>query len=79
MRLIVDGGTGRLTVDPDERTIADYERQRGELRALSAQLLRHADLPAETLDGVEVKLMANVDLPGEIPDALRYGAEGIGV
>jgi phosphotransferase system enzyme I (PtsI) len=79
MLLIVDGGTGRLIIDADERTVADYERQQSELRVISEQLLRYADLPAETLDGVEVKLMANVDLPEEIPDALRYGAEGIGL
>jgi phosphotransferase system enzyme I (PtsI) len=46
---------------------------------ISEQLLRYADLPAETIDGVEIKLMANVDLPEEIPDALRFGAEGIGL
>jgi phosphotransferase system enzyme I (PtsI) len=77
--LIVDGRSGRVLVDPDARTVADYERQLTERRVLSAQLLRYADLPAETLDGVEVKLMANVDLRQEIPDALRYGAEGIGL
>jgi phosphotransferase system enzyme I (PtsI) len=79
MLLVVDGGTGRLIIDPDERTISDFERQQSELRVISEQLLRYADLPAETVDGVEVKLMANVDLPEEIPDALRYGAEGIGL
>jgi phosphotransferase system enzyme I (PtsI) len=79
MLLVVDGGTGRLIIDPDERTVADYERQQGELRVISEQLLRYADLPAETVDGVAIKLMANVDLPEEIPDALRYGAEGIGL
>jgi phosphotransferase system enzyme I (PtsI) len=79
MLLIVDGTTGRLIIDPDERTVADYERQQGELRVISEQLLRYADLPAETVDGVAIKLMANVDLPEEIPDALRYGAEGIGL
>jgi phosphotransferase system enzyme I (PtsI) len=79
MLLIVDGRTGRLIIDPDEHTIADYERQQSELRVISEQLLRYADLPAETIDGVEIKLVANVDLPEEIPDALRFGAEGIGL
>jgi phosphotransferase system enzyme I (PtsI) len=71
MLLVVDGGTGRLIIDPDERTVADYERQQGELRVISEQLLRYADLPAETVDGVAIKLMAGT-LPSEEEQEAAY-------
>lgn len=77
--LIVDGHRGRVLVDPDPATVAEYRKRLADLQALSRRLLRYVDLPAETRDGVSVRMLANVDLSAEIPDALRYGAEGIGL
>jgi len=77
--LIVDGRTGRVIVDPDPSTIAEYRKQLADLKALSRELMRYVDLPAETKDGFAVKLLANVDQLEETRDALRYGAEGIGL
>jgi len=77
--LILDGRTGRVIVDPDATTIAEYEKQLADLQALSRELMRYVDLPAETKDGVAMRLLANVDQLEEARDALRYGAEGIGL
>ncbi|MFQ5696844.1 MAG: phosphoenolpyruvate--protein phosphotransferase [Myxococcota bacterium] len=78
-RLIVDGRLGRVLIDPDDSLVASYEQKQSELETYKSGLLRYAKLPAETHDGVEVGLMANVDLIEEIPVALRHGAEGIGL
>ncbi len=77
--LIVDGRTGRIIVDPGPDTIAEYRKQLSDFRALTRELLRYVDLPAETTDGVSVATLANIDQSDEIPDALRYGAEGVGL
>jgi phosphotransferase system enzyme I (PtsI) len=77
--LIVDGRHGALLIDPDPATLAEYRQRQVEGRRLTRELLRYADLPAETRDGIEVRLLANVDAFEEIPDALRYGARGIGL
>ncbi|MGH2898901.1 MAG: phosphoenolpyruvate--protein phosphotransferase, partial [Solirubrobacteraceae bacterium] len=77
--LVVDGRTGRVLVDPDESTIAEYRKQVADLAAVTRELMRFVDLPAETKDGVAVRLLANVDQIDEARDALRYGAEGIGL
>jgi hypothetical protein len=69
--LIVDGRTGRVIVDPDAGTIAEYASA-ADMKALPGCLRRS---PAETKDGV--RLLANVDQLEEMRDALRYGAEGI--
>jgi phosphotransferase system enzyme I (PtsI) len=77
--LIVDGYRGEVLCTPDEETIRRYQR-RASRRALRARgLRRERELPAETLDGVRVRLLANVELSDEIPTALAHGAEGIGL
>ncbi|MEE8558350.1 MAG: phosphoenolpyruvate--protein phosphotransferase [Myxococcota bacterium] len=77
--LAVDGRTGRVEVDPPPDVVQEFEERRARMIVMARQLLRYADLPAETGDGVRVALYANVDLREEIPDCLRYGAEGIGL
>jgi phosphotransferase system enzyme I (PtsI) len=77
--LIVDGHAGCVIDDAEEATIAEFEKRRRYIEALERRLLRSVDLPAETKDGVRIKTLANVEQPEEIPHALRYGAEGIGL
>jgi len=77
--LIVDGHAGCLIDDAEDATIAEFEKRRLYIEALDRQLLRYADLPAETRDGVRIRTLANVEQPLEIPHALEYGAEGIGL
>ncbi len=77
--LVLDGRTGRVLVDPDANTIAEYRKQIADLLVVSRELMRYVDLPAETKDGVAVRLLANVDQIDEAREALRYGAEGIGL
>ena len=77
--LVLDGRTGRVLVDPDANTIAEYRKQIADLLVVSRELMRFVDLPAETKDGVAVRLLANVDQIDEAREALRYGAEGIGL
>lgn len=77
--VIVDGRRGKLIIDPDEATLDRY-RQRVEERARRALALSsERDLPAVTLDGTRVSLIANLELPEELPVALGQGAEGVGL
>src|SRR4029079_17499092 len=62
-RVVLDGGTGMLAINPTDEEIAAYhERQREEALA-EAALAELAALEAITLDGVRVTLRANVDIP----------------
>lgn len=78
-RAIVDGRRGHFILHPDKKTLAQYRRLSEELRARKAGLAGSRDLPAETTDGVRIALQANVELPNEVPSALAYGAEGVGL
>jgi phosphotransferase system enzyme I (PtsI) len=77
--LILDGRNGRIFIDPAPEIVAEYQKQLSDYQALVQDLLRYVDLPAETRDGLGVRMLANIDQIDEVPDALRYGAEGIGL
>jgi phosphotransferase system enzyme I (PtsI) len=77
--VIIDGTTGRIIVDPSPDTLRDYESRRKVLERERRQLERLIDLPAETSNGVVVKLQANLELPREVDSALAVGAEGVGL
>jgi len=77
--LIVDGVNGVVLVNPSATILEEYRdrqaaflRERDELKAL-----RFA--PAMTLDGIQICMEANIELPEEAADALAAGAEGIGL
>jgi phosphotransferase system enzyme I (PtsI) len=77
--VIVDGGTGRVVVDPSARTLAIYREKRAALSRKARQRARLRHVPAISRDGVRVGLMANLELPAEIDAARQAGSEGIGL
>jgi phosphotransferase system enzyme I (PtsI) len=77
--VVVDGDAGTLILHPNPEEVARHEAAREELRRREALLLATRDLRALTRDGVAVRLQANIDLPEEIDDAMRFGAEGVGL
>ena len=79
VQMVLDGSTGRILVSPDPEMVAEYEKRRSDTQALERRLLQYAPLAAETTDGVAVRMLANIEMVDEIPIALRYGAEGIGL
>ncbi len=78
-RIIVDGYSGVVIVDPEEKTLDEYRVR----AALSDEFFRslHSEIrfPCETLDGYEIFLAANIEFPEEIEPALVWGARGIGL
>lgn len=77
--VIVDGDHGRLIVQPDEETIARYQADAEQHRSLAARLTELRHLPAETLDGTHIELLANIEFPHEVQACLERGAHGIGL
>ena len=77
--VIIDGGLGRVILNPRPETEATYEKRRAELRHRQSQLSRLRRQPAVTRDGTEIQLLANVELPIEVPQVLASGAVGIGL
>ncbi|CAN5360247.1 phosphoenolpyruvate--protein phosphotransferase [soil metagenome] len=78
-RVVLDGSTGMLAINPTDEEIAAYHERQREEEIAEAALADMAKLEAITLDGVRVTLRANVDIPEEAEAAARSGAEGVGL
>ncbi len=77
--IIVDGDSGSVVLNPDASTLAEYRASRREREIQERELLAAPGLPSVTLDGAEVQVMANIDLPEEVEDVARFDAAGIGL
>lgn len=78
--VIVDGFKGSIIVNPDEKTKAEYSKIQTNYKKKEDGYLSIKDKPAETKDGVRVKIKANVEVPEqELDFIISHGAEGIGL
>ncbi|NYE25534.1 phosphoenolpyruvate--protein phosphotransferase [Pigmentiphaga litoralis] len=77
--VIVDGEAGVLLVNPAPRVLDEYRRRQSDYALERADLATLKDVPAITLDGVEITLCANIELPEEAQAAADAGADGIGL
>jgi len=77
--LVIDGYTGEVIVNPDKKTLASYRRKARYSEKFYSQLQEEISWPAETIDGHEITLSANIELHEEVATALEWGAKGIGL
>jgi phosphoenolpyruvate-protein phosphotransferase (PTS system enzyme I) len=77
--VIIDGDKGMVILQPDEETLAQYRHEAEENRSLAARLEPLRDLPAETLDGVRVQILGNIEFPYEVDHCVDRGADGVGL
>lgn len=78
-RIVVDGTTGDVIVDPDDATVERYRARRDALEAerLSAEPLDPG--PLATADGTPVEVLANINRPDDLAhDSMRLAA-GVGL
>lgn len=78
-QVIVDGDRGIIVLDPDEATVASYQKFIDEAKALALRLDELRDLKAVTTDGVEIKLMGNIEFADEASSVVRQGGDGVGL
>jgi phosphotransferase system enzyme I (PtsI) len=77
--VIIDGDQGLVILHPDEETLARYRHEVDQHRSQAVKLEALRDLPAQTLDGVAVQLMGNIEFPHEVDQCHERGADGIGL
>jgi phosphotransferase system enzyme I (PtsI) len=76
---ILDGDRGRLVVDPDPKTLAEYEAAQLSQVAIFAEEKASASSPAVTQDGKRVEIVANIGNLEDAKTAILNGAEGAGL
>jgi phosphoenolpyruvate-protein phosphotransferase (PTS system enzyme I) len=77
--LIIDGETGEVVINPTEEVSQPFLERKRRTKSFEREILKYASLPAETRDGVRVRLQANIEMVEEISSAKIHGAEGIGL
>jgi len=77
--VILDGRTGRVVIDPDPTVLERYRERQQNYLAFTQGLVSLRGYPAETEDGYHVRLLANIEFPADVEDAMRHGADGIGL
>ena len=77
--LIVDGVAGVVLIDPDAAVLDEYRLRRNAWQLEQKKLRRLKSSPSITLDGQDIELMANIDLPVDVAHALAENVSGIGL
>ena len=77
--LIVDGYKGRVIANPAPETLRSYSERSVPEPTVAETSRRTPEGPIQTLDGREILIRANFDIPAGYQKAKQLGARGIGL
>ncbi len=77
--VIVDGRMGLVILNPNDKTLNIYRAEKERILSMRNRFDDIKELPSETTDGRKLEVLANLELPEEIPMILTRGAAGIGL
>jgi phosphotransferase system enzyme I (PtsI) len=78
-RVLVDGYSGLLILDPTPATLWHYGELEHRKGQVAQELTGLRETKSTTRDGRHIVLSANIELPDDVEAAPRNGAEGIGL
>ena len=62
-----------------DRILEEYQLRKNQIELGGSSSSGSRRPSPQTIDGTEVQLQANIELPGDVPESLELGAEGIGL
>ena len=77
--ILIDGYTGKIFLNPTAETLSGYQHIAAEKEHIEEELESLRERDSITLDGRNIILSANIELPEELDDVAACGAEGIGL
>jgi len=78
--IVVDGAKGEVVVNPGATELQAYQKARSDyLRGEEERLRLSREDTATTIDGHEISLQANIELPAQVDVAIRHGSQGMGL
>jgi phosphoenolpyruvate-protein phosphotransferase (PTS system enzyme I) len=77
--VIIDGDAGVVIVDPTTAVLEQYRERQARLLRDRKKLGKLKKTPAVTRDGIDITLLANIELPEDCSGALEAGAMGVGL
>jgi phosphotransferase system enzyme I (PtsI) len=76
---LVDGYDGLIILNPSEQTLFRYGQLNVRRKSFEKKILETVREPAETLDGVRVTLLANIESANDLQQSREAGADGVGL
>lgn len=76
---VLDGAAGTIVLRPGEKALATGREALAAFAKERTKLSKLRRLPAVTTDGETVELLANLEIPQELPLIAQAGAQGIGL
>ena len=76
---IIDGGSGIILINPNKNILDYYRKKQKEVKEYYSSLEKIKDAPAKSIDGIPIKLMANIELPEDFETVRDVGASGVGL
>ncbi len=77
--VIIDGETGEVILDPDEKTLAEKTAKKEALATEGARLCTYKGKTSQTKSGQKLSTLANIGSPLDMDAVLQNDAEGIGL
>ena len=77
--VVVDGTNGVVIIEPDETTEKQYRQRMETSKNIQTEALKYAQEKANTRDGMEVEVAANIGNVEDAKFAVENGAEGVGL
>ncbi len=77
--VILDGYKGILIINPEQEVVEEYQNKMKRIAEFERKLESFKLVPAVTVDGRKITILANIEFPEEVDEALESGAEGVGL
>lgn len=76
---VIDGSAGTIFIDPDEKTLKEYQDRKADYEHRMSLLQQLKGKPTVTKSGQTVRLYANIGRPSDVTSVLANDAEGVGL
>ncbi|MGB5105741.1 MAG: phosphoenolpyruvate--protein phosphotransferase [Candidatus Zixiibacteriota bacterium] len=78
--VIIDGENGWVIINPEKTTLEEFkDEQKRRKTAIARQLRGISKIPSHTLDGREISVMANLEIPTAVDEILAGNKVGVGL
>lgn len=78
-RVIVDGITGDVIINPSEEVIAEYTEKKAKFQAEQEELKKLIDVKTTTKSGRRIEVCGNIGKPEDVLGVIANGGDGVGL
>ncbi len=77
--LIINGTTGEIIVNPDEKTLEEAKKEQALYDKHEKEMAKYIDVESITKDGKEITVLSNIEIMKELDLVRKNKAKGIGL